>query len=790
MTGHLETALMALELGLSPVPPRDDGTKAPLADIRVNDQWTWAPYQSTPATEEHVRHWYKNGRTGNGLACGVGGLECFEFDCRDTYEAFLEAAVEAGLGDLVERVRKGYEEFTPGGGVHWLYRSPKSRGNTKLAERPDPVFTNKRKPLIETRGAGGFIVTAPSNGTVHPSGGAYVLVSGGLDRMAALDPGELDELDELARTFDEMAKEPDADPEHDSFSATVPGKYVGYPKQGKRPGNDFADRTPWENLLEPHGWVKVFTRGDISYWRRPDKDRGVSATTGHGKGFKVFTTSTSLKTEGTHSKLGVLVALNYGGDYKAAVKSLAEKGYGTWIDDDGKERQNPVSKEWFEKRRKEPSGSPAAARANTGGAPDRETIDYATLSDEELGVEWVSDIEDEAVEWVNEGRLAIGKLHITAGAGGLGKSQYAIAEAAAISSGGKFPDGGECLRKGYVFILAAEDGKRDTIKPRLRAAGADMSRVAILKTKLTIIAKDGKPLIDFVNFQNLAYWEGLFKKHKPVLLIADPIPAFMGPNVNDHRNNDVRNVLEPFVDLLGHHGVAMEAISHVGKSIKDKSATDQVLGSVAYVNLARRVNIAWLDPKTPGRYVLTNPKLSVGKKQPAIGYTIEEFTYPKGDKTIVTSRSKFEDGTFEADENELRLGQKEAQPAANASGERSTRGRKPSEESIELAKWALGYLRNELAPIPKGRLFDEAGALDKLGDYGPDNRGKLSWKEGYRLSRAIDRVRHLDGDDAGWMIEETTMDGRKYLRAIHAHAGTDSGNSACPLEEDTQGVPF
>ena len=34
-------------------------------------------------------------------------LECFEFDNRDTYDDFLEAAIEAGLGDLVDRMRTG-----------------------------------------------------------------------------------------------------------------------------------------------------------------------------------------------------------------------------------------------------------------------------------------------------------------------------------------------------------------------------------------------------------------------------------------------------------------------------------------------------------------------------------------------------------------------------------------------------------------------------------------------------------------------------------------------------------
>ena len=40
-----------------------------------------------------------------------------------------------------------------------------------------------------------------------------------------------------------------------------------------------------------------------------------------------------------------------------------------------------------------------------------------------------------------------------------------------------------------MFILAAEDGKRDTIKPRLHAAGADMGNVASCAPTLTIKAK-------------------------------------------------------------------------------------------------------------------------------------------------------------------------------------------------------------------------------------------------------------------------------------------------------------
>ena len=264
----LDTALQALELGLSPVPPVEDGSKRPLADIPdgVDDsgkpKFTWKPYQTTPATAARVRSWFTNGRKSIGLATGVNGLECLEFDCRVTYDDFLEAASEAGLGELVDRIRTGYEEFTPGGGVHWLYYCDELRGNTKLASRLDPWDPDKQETLIETRGEGGFIIIAPSNGTVHPTGGAYKLVLGRLTSISTLGGWERDELWELARTFDEIAKEPEADPDPDPdpWPMTATGDRSAFPKQGIRPGDDFATRTRWEEILEPAGWVKAFTR--------------------------------------------------------------------------------------------------------------------------------------------------------------------------------------------------------------------------------------------------------------------------------------------------------------------------------------------------------------------------------------------------------------------------------------------------------------------------------------------------------------------------------------------------
>jgi hypothetical protein len=742
---HLSTALLALAVGLSPGLPTEDGEKRP--------DGLWKQYQTTPATREEVIRWYRKRRTGNALFTGYGDVEALEWDSGGAvYQPFLDAAEKLGLGDLVERVRNGYEERSPSGGFHWLYRCPERRGNTELAKRPNPDRPDKPRILIETRGVGGFLVIAPSNGKVHPSGGTYTLLRGGLDSIVTITPDEREALWSLARSFDEMPEEEIWDME----AKTASGEH----QDGVRPGEDFNARARWEDIVEPAGWVAVHQSGEVTYWRRPDKDHGWSATTGKTKGFRVFTSSTSLKAGESYSRFGLYCQIRHQGNWKACVNDLAEQGYGTWIDDKGEEHQNP-----------RPKGARSQKKATAGDQGRQEKphengqagagINYDALEDEQLGIEWAENIQDEAVEWINEKRLAAGKLHILAGAGGLGKSQYAIAEIGAVTTGGMFPDGTKCLRSGVAIILAAEDGKADTIVPRLRAADADLKKVVVLRTTLVIPQPAGRPpLISFGNFQNLAYWEAIFKRLNPVLLVADPIPAFMGPSVNDHRNADVRRVLEPFVELMEKYRVATEGVTHVGKSIKDKTATDQILGSVAYGNLARRINIAWIDPEVPGRYIVTNPKLSLGPRQPAIGYTIEPFDYPKGEKVISTSRAKFEDKTFEADEYELRCGQKEAR-----------RGKPRGPDAVrltELTTSLFDFLKGK-GPVLVGEIAQAMGEKGLIGVQVEDPKtGRTRWTMFTNLYVAIKRVPALPSPDDGWMVVTSKDD--SSLLSVHGKA--------------------
>jgi hypothetical protein len=86
--------------------------------------------------------------------------------------SFLSAPKNGGFMKLINRLIADYYERTPGGAYHFLYRCENIDGSQKLATRPKKLDEMKHdkdkiKTLIEIKGKGGFIVTAPSFGSVR-----------------------------------------------------------------------------------------------------------------------------------------------------------------------------------------------------------------------------------------------------------------------------------------------------------------------------------------------------------------------------------------------------------------------------------------------------------------------------------------------------------------------------------------------------------------------------------------------------------------------------------------------
>jgi hypothetical protein len=294
--------------GISVWPPRQDGTKAPDGEWKIG--------QSVAADAERLAHWYAEGRTGVGWITGAvsGGLEVLDFDDRSVWSEYQRLCRDAGLEALLERVAAGYLEHSPNG-AHLAYRCSEIAGNTKLAKRR--VSEREWKSLIETRGEGGFIIVAPSSGSVNARG-AYVLQSGAPASIVTITPDERRALFDVARIFDE---------------STAPTETRRAPRADNRPGDDFNARASWEDVLEPHGWVRVFGRLGVTSWRRPGKDKGISATTNYANSdlLYVFSTSTTFDAERGYSKFSAFSLLNHGGDFSAAAHALSLQGYGLEI---------------------------------------------------------------------------------------------------------------------------------------------------------------------------------------------------------------------------------------------------------------------------------------------------------------------------------------------------------------------------------------------------------------------------------------------------------------------------
>jgi hypothetical protein len=247
-----------------------------------------------------------------------GGLIAWDFDTREHYERFCDRSREWGLAVLVLRLANGYLSRTPTGGHHLPAYLDEPPGSTKLAMRPDPTADDprRRKTLIELKGEGGYLVEAPSCGPVHPSGEPYVRLKGSVETIETVSAEEFEALCALARSFDECEAETVREP-------ASPGK--GWEL---RPGDEYGAKAGWEDILV--GWTKVYEEGEATYWRRPGKSHGISASTNYGgRGvLRVFSSSTDFAVDRNYTKFGAFTALRHGGDFKAAAKALEAEGYG------------------------------------------------------------------------------------------------------------------------------------------------------------------------------------------------------------------------------------------------------------------------------------------------------------------------------------------------------------------------------------------------------------------------------------------------------------------------------
>ncbi len=235
-------------------------------------------------------------------------------------------------------------------------------------------------------------------------------------------------------------------------------------------------------------------------------------------------------------------------------------------------------------------------------------------------------IKPEPVSWLWHEWLARGKLHILAGAPGTGKTTIALAIAATLTQGGRWPDGTRA-EPGNVLMWSGEDDPADTLTPRLIACGADLSRLHFVGDSFDA---DGRrpfdPATDIRPLQDAAARIGGVK-----LLIVDPVVSAVAGD--SHKNTETRRALQPLVDLASRLDCAVLGISHFSKGSAGKDPVERVTGSLAFGALARVVLAAAKlpdneDGKPAGR-LLARAKSNIGPDSGGFRYELEQIELPE-----------------------------------------------------------------------------------------------------------------------------------------------------------------
>lgn len=297
----LATGREYLKSGLCVLPTNPEKPKAPFG--------CWTKYQTERPTEQELQTLFSNvgDGCGIGLVCGKvsGGLEVIDFDNgASEFQKWKD-------GIPPELLQKLTIERTPHG-RHVYYRAPNIQGSRKLAMTKD-----EKAVLIETRGQGGFIASAPGIG--------YELEQGGFDSIPTLTADERDLLITTAEQFDQREKKP---PKQEKKPERSRREY-----NGESPAESYVRQTDVVGLLHSYGWSNPEPAADGNiHLTRPGKDGGTSGTVKVINGTQVFfpfTTSSKFDANQGYNAFQIYAICECNGDQSKAARELLKKGFGS-----------------------------------------------------------------------------------------------------------------------------------------------------------------------------------------------------------------------------------------------------------------------------------------------------------------------------------------------------------------------------------------------------------------------------------------------------------------------------
>jgi hypothetical protein len=230
----------------------------------------------------------------------------------------------------------------------------------------------------------------------------------------------------------------------------------------------------------------------------------------------------------------------------------------------------------------------------------------------------LKDVKSRKLRWLWKNRIPRGGLTLHTGKSATGKSLVLVDLAARITRGDELPDGAPC-EAGNILIYTLEENPEAVLRPRLVAAGADQTRVRIVRParpngngdrpKMARLPEGIKHVREFV------------ERYQPALTWFDPLSDFLDPKLDLNSEVDARAALEPLNALAQEKDIAIIAVRHLNKR-SDAAAMDRAMGSTGFINFVRTALLVEQRGPEDAMRALACMKNNVGPKAPMLGFRV------------------------------------------------------------------------------------------------------------------------------------------------------------------------
>jgi hypothetical protein len=227
----------------------------------------------------------------------------------------------------------------------------------------------------------------------------------------------------------------------------------------------------------------------------------------------------------------------------------------------------------------------------------------------------LSEVTAREVAWIWKPYLAERTLAMLTGDPGAGKTFVSLAIAAAITVG-SVPCTGETSSPANVFYLSVENSPDYVVRPRFDSLGGDAKRFTILDGAYSEAGELGG-----IKLSEVDTLRDALRQTQARLVIVDPIQSYLGAEVDAHRSNETRPVMDGLSRLCEEHGCCILLVRHVSKAQTGK-AIHRGLGSIDLTGAVRTELLAGSSPNDPSQRALVQLKSNLGRFGTSVGYSI------------------------------------------------------------------------------------------------------------------------------------------------------------------------